>query len=468
MPMSVTMTIAAPRGIHRANDLTKGTAITAAVAAAPNNTKTCSARSTTRMPAKVASTKQPSRAKPRADTTTEYSRCRGGSTSLDSGAVIGSVYPGPPNLTRTGDVGSTPLLTGSSTDPKRAHTSASYLHGMSPTALARRSDASPPPLEHHFRAMGSDAHLVVVGGDRSLIRRAIARIDELEGRWSRFRPDSEVTALNTRSGLPMPASADTRLLVARAVEAWHLTGGSFDPTLLDDLLRAGYDRSFEQLRADVNTREVFARRQTAGASGCTDIIIDDFTVTMPAGVAFDAGGIGKGLAADLVATELMAEGTRGVCVNIGGDLRVLGESPNGAGWTLAIEHPLSSTPIALVGLAAGAIATSSVLRRVWNRGGRARHHLLDPATGEPTESDVALASVIAGEAWKAEVLAKASLLRGRARAFDLLDGSTAALVVDHDGDVSTTDTLLTFTGGGSPPVPVDFDLSAASKRAVTR
>ena len=316
--------------------------------------------------------------------------------------------------------------------------------------------------------MGSDAHLVIVGGDRSLVRRAIARIDELESRWSRFRPDSEVTALNMRSGLPMPVSADTRLLVARAVEAWHLTGGSFDPTLLDDLLRAGYDRSFEQLAADADTREVFARRQTAGASGCTAIIVADRTDTMPAGMAFDAGGIGKGLAADLVATELMAEGTRGVCVNIGGDLRVLGDSPNGAGWTLAIEHPLASSPIALVGLAAGAIATSSVLRRVWNRDGRARHHLLDPATGEPTESDAALASVIAGEAWKAEVLAKASLLRGCARAFDLLDDSAAALVVDHDGCVSTTDTFVTFTGGGPPPVSVDFDLSAASRQMVTR
>src|SRR4051794_9422538 len=104
MPMSVTNTIAAPRGTHRANDSTKGIAITAAVAAAPSNTKTCSARSTTSTPASVASTKQPSSANPRADTTTEYSRSRGVSASLDKGAVTGPVYPTPRKLTRTGEV----------------------------------------------------------------------------------------------------------------------------------------------------------------------------------------------------------------------------------------------------------------------------------------------------------------------------------------------------------------------------
>jgi len=310
--------------------------------------------------------------------------------------------------------------------------------------------------------MGSDADLIVVGGDHDALARAIARIEQLENRWSRFRTDSEVSALNRQRGHSVPVSADTRLLVNRAIEAWHLTGGSFDPTILGDLLRAGYDRSFEQLCASGDVREVFARRRTAQASGCSDILVDDCTVTLPADLSFDAGGIGKGLAADIVATELMAAGIAGVCVNIGGDLRVVGDSPNGLGWTLAIEHPYSAIPVVLVGLTTGAIATSSVLRRVWSRGGRARHHLIDPATGEPSESDLALASVITGEAWRAEVLAKACLLRGRVRAFDLLDESTAALVVDHDGLVVSTQTMSRFVGspfvGGPMPARLNFDL----------
>ena len=306
--------------------------------------------------------------------------------------------------------------------------------------------------------MGSDVHVVVVGGSVDTLDRAVERIEQLESRWSRFRADSEVTMLNNNAGRAVAVSSDTRLLVDRSIEAWRLTGGSFDPTLLDDLRRAGYDRSFESLGAESNRPAVSPRDRSIDAPGCTDIRVDAATVTIPIGIGFDAGGIGKGLAADLVATELIAEGVGGVCINIGGDLRVIGESPSGEGWTLAIEHPLSTAPIALVGLAEGAIATSSVLRRTWKLDGKTRHHLIDPATGEPSESDLALASVIAGEGWKAEVLAKAALLRGRAKAFDLIDAATAGLVVDHSGLIDASDGLSRFLGGVALPVILELDL----------
>ena len=193
------------------------------------------------------------------------------------------------------------------------------------------------------------------------------------------------------------------------------------------------------------------------AAGCVDIVIDHDAVTIPAGLGFDPGGIGKGLAADIVAGELIAAGATGACVNMGGDLRVIGASPNGNGWTVAIDHPWSSVPVALVGLTAGAVATSTVLRRRWTIDGCVRHHLIDPSTSEPSTSDLALASVIAGTAWQAEVLAKAALLRGSDRAFDLLDGSNASLVVDRDGAVSASAGLANYLGGVALDPTVTFD-----------
>jgi thiamine biosynthesis lipoprotein len=154
----------------------------------------------------------------------------------------------------------------------------------------------------------------------------------------------------------------------------------------------------------------------------------------------------------------MAEGVDGACVNIGGDLRVLGESPDGLRLDAGHRASVLDDPDRAGRLAAGAIATSSVLRRVWTRDGRTRHHLIDPATGEPSQSDLGLASVGAGEAWTAEVLAKAALLRGRSRAFDLLDASTAALVVDHEGRVTATDSMSAFVGAQPLPTAIEFDL----------
>ena len=295
--------------------------------------------------------------------------------------------------------------------------------------------------ELRFHAMGSDAHVIVVGGPSGGADRARARIDELERRWSRFIEHSEISALNRDAGRFVAVSDDTRLLVERAIEAWRLSGGSFDPTVLGAVIRAGYDRSFDTLGEAPN----------AGLSslllGCSDIELTDRAVRLPAGTGFDPGGIGKGLGADLVADEAIAAGADGVCINLGGDLRVQGRSPEGEGWTIDIDHPLVDEPVARVGVAQGAVATSTTLRRQWKVDGAPRHHLIDPATGQPSDSDLTLACVITAHAWAAEVLAKAVLLRGSAHPFDLLGGTGAqALVVDRDGRIDATDGFAAYLG----------------------
>jgi thiamine biosynthesis lipoprotein len=287
-----------------------------------------------------------------------------------------------------------------------------------------------------FRVMGSDAHVVVVGGRRSLAELAAVRLRDLDRRWSRFRPDSEVSGLNCAGGVRTTVSPETALLLTKAAMAWRLTGGLFDPTVLGAVVGAGYDRSFERLTDDGSPAFRAAWAASPGASG---IAVDGLTAALPAGVGFDPGGIGKGLAADLVVGELLGEGARGACVNVGGDLRAAGEAPGGGSWTIAVDHPGHRKPIARVGLLAGAVATSTTLLRRWRAGGVERHHLIDPTTGAPSDTDIELATVVAGEAWMAEALAKAVLLRGRPYQFDALGGTTAeALVVATDGAIAAT------------------------------
>ena len=108
--------------------------------------------------------------------------------------------------------------------------------------------ATDSTAELEFRVMGTDAHVIVVGSDARHARRAALvardRLHELEARWSRFLPDSEVSRLNAASGVPVVVSSDTLGLVERAVEGWRRTHGSFDPTVLDALVAQGYDRDF--------------------------------------------------------------------------------------------------------------------------------------------------------------------------------------------------------------------------------
>jgi thiamine biosynthesis lipoprotein len=162
-------------------------------------------------------------------------------------------------------------------------------------------------------------------------------------------------------------------------------------------------------------------------------------VRVPAGVGFDPGGIGKGLAADLVAEEVHALGAAGVCVNVGGDVRVIGTAPDGDAWRVMIESPWNrDVPMSRLRMHDGAVATSSRLRRRWVRDdGVAQHHIVDPLTGTSARSPVLAASAVASEGWKAEVLSKAAFLDA-GRGLELIEElGAAALVVVPDGVLAT-------------------------------
>lgn len=287
--------------------------------------------------------------------------------------------------------------------------------------------------ETRFRAMGSDAHVIVVGGPLSLLDLARGFIEELEERWSRFRPTSEISRLNDLAGTAVRVSAETVGLVQRALEGARITEGRYDPTVLGAVLRAGHDRSFELLGDQP------PRNESPLGSGYEGIVVDavDSTVRLPADVGFDPGGIGKGYAADLVVRELLSGGATGACVNVGGDLRVEGDGPGGGPSTIGIEHPTEPKATELIGLRSGAVATSTRTRRTWGSNDDRRHHLIDPVTGHPAQTGLLSATVVAAEGWQAEVVAKAAFVAGLSQGLVLIASTaTDGLLVDDGGCVS--------------------------------
>jgi len=304
--------------------------------------------------------------------------------------------------------------------------------------------------------MGSDAHVLIVGGSPGLLGRARRRVEDLERRWSRFRPDSEISRLNDRAGAdPQPVSAETLLLLERAVDAWRLTDGRFDPTVLGDVLRAGYTTSFDEPAFDEAAAS--PSDDCRLTRGCAAIELDPSarTARLPAGVGVDPGGIGKGLAADLVVAELLEDGADGACVNLGGDVRVAG-TPPAASWVVAVEHPWRPDPAAVVHLRDGAVATSSRLRRRWTTDDGPAHHLIDPERGRPVDARVATATAVAAHGWQAEAFAKAAFVAGPLAGLDLLERvGVGGLVVDDDGAILTSPSLRPFLDGDAVPVALE-------------
>lgn len=257
--------------------------------------------------------------------------------------------------------------------------------------------------------MGGSLHVIVFGGRPGLVDAAARRLGELEQRWTRFELTSELTRLNRNAGSPTFVSSETAFLVERMCEAWARTSGLFDPSVHDSMLAIGYDRDLALVRTTPNTIRGPGDGWTSSAPGCGGIEVDvpSGFVHLPTGVHLDPGGIGKGVAADLVAQALLDAGAEGALVNLGGDLRAVGEAPPG-GWCVGVEAPRRPGDLALTLLIAhGAVATSGMVKRRWLCDGQVVHHLIDPATGQPIRSDFDTVTVVTDEAWWAEALTKA-------------------------------------------------------------
>lgn len=291
-----------------------------------------------------------------------------------------------------------------------------------------------------FRAMGCRM-LAVLDSKAESAGGRLAQVpgwfEVWEDRLSRFRSDSELSRVNDRSGTSVALSPVLWEVCRAALEAARLTGGLVQPTMLNALEEAGYDRSFESLPA---ARASEPTRPTApGHGGWTEIRLErpSHALIAPAGMRLDLGGIAKGWAADRAARRLAASGP--ALVDAGGDVAVSGPLADGQGWPIGVADPTSDSGglVETIALRRGGVATSGRDFRRWQRDGAWQHHILDPRTGRPALTDVLSATVIAPSAQLAESAAKSALILGSEQGLSWLDRRPrlSGLLVLDDGRV---------------------------------
>jgi FAD:protein FMN transferase len=272
-----------------------------------------------------------------------------------------------------------------------------------------------------FRAMGTDVELLldVPPGVDSLLALASAEreLERLEDLLSRFRESSELSTLNREGSLH--AGPELLEITRLALAARHSSGGRFDPTVHDAVVAAGYDRTFDELRGRVALAAPPAR---CGGS----VAIDDATglVELDPGVRLDLGGIAKGWAVDRLRGRLARHGA--CLVDAGGDIAV-----SGPGWPVGIETPAGTFTVLLTDRA---LATTGVDRRRWATAAGEAHHVIDPATGSPADTDLLRVTVVADTATEAEVLATSLYLVGSLEAeIEANASATPTVLVTKDG-----------------------------------
>ena len=297
---------------------------------------------------------------------------------------------------------------------------------------------SPEKSVIHLRALGTTVTAAVIGADAMDLVEAVLR-DELEAidrACSRFRRDSELYDLYSAGGRPRRAGALLFEAVSVACAVAEKTGGAVDPTVGEAVEALGYDTDF----AKVPTCGAALRTPPMPAPGwwCIDLDDDVRSIAVPTGVRLDLGATAKALVADRAAHAIASTLGTAALVCVGGDVAVAGTAPKG-GWPVGIATssawPFEGGPV--VSLTAGGLASSSTVVRAWYRGGRAVHHIVDPATGDCASSYWRLVSAAGASCVDANAWSTAAVVWGEDAPTRLAHLGVPARLVRHDGVVVT-------------------------------
>jgi len=268
-----------------------------------------------------------------------------------------------------------------------------------------------------FTAMASPCE-VLLDTDDPAEARMLAELVEREARrieqkFSRYRPDNIVHALNHSGGRPVALDEETALLVNYGATCHEVSDGLFD--LTSGALRRVW--TFDGGTKVPSREQVLAVLLNVGWERVT---WDGATLTLPEGMELDFGGIGKEYAVDRAA-GLVAERTASpVLVNFGGDLYASGERRGGRPWGVGVDDPGRTGEGALyrLELRCGGLATSGDARRYVMWQGKRLGHILNPRTGWPVADAPRAVTVLAGTCLEAGTLSTLAYLRGGdARAF---------------------------------------------------
>jgi len=267
-----------------------------------------------------------------------------------------------------------------------------------------------------FSAMGSNCALHLYAAERTdaecIAQDAVEEVMRIERRYSRYRPDSDLAAINrvAEQGGSIDVDQETSGVLDYAFAAYEMSGGQFDVT--SGLLRKAWDfksgRLADQAVLDALLPRVGLDKVRWNAPRLEFIV---------PGMELDFGGLGKEYAVDRAAEVCLASGAEHGVVDLGGDIRVIGPHPNGEAWKMGIRDPLNPGEIAVTAtIERGSLATSGDYERCIEIGGIRYSHILNPRTGWPVHG-LASVSAIADRCLVAGSASTIAMLKG----FDGID-----------------------------------------------
>ncbi|MDR3331276.1 MAG: FAD:protein FMN transferase [Synergistaceae bacterium] len=247
---------------------------------------------------------------------------------------------------------------------------------------------------------------------------AFALVGDLEKKFSMYETDSDVSAVNRSAGVsPASAGDDVRAALLTALRMAELTDGAYDPTIgaVTNAWRDGEGNVRLPSSGDlahavgfVNYRRL---RLTDGEAYLED-----------SGAMLDLGGIAKGYASRAVSDLLRSGGASSAIADLGGNVIVIGDRPDGRPWRIGVQDPFKArgNPLCIVDVSNTSIVTSGVYERRWEIDGREFSHIYDPSTGLPVSGDLLSVTLISDDPTEGDALSTAFMVMGRPMALEIL------------------------------------------------
>ncbi len=264
---------------------------------------------------------------------------------------------------------------------------------------------------YKFRAMGTFCTLRLMADTREQADMwaalAAAEVERIESKYSRYKSDSALSAINKEAGTGNLVTIDdeTSGLIDFAFACYHKSDGLFDIT--SGVLRRAWSFNSQSLP---DPRVIDALLPLIGQD---KLYWKKPYLSLPlAGMEIDFGGIGKEYAVDRVATVLRDEGVNQALIDLGGDMFALDSCKDGLAWKVELCDPFHPTEVmGSVVLIAGALATSGDYERCIEINGKKYGHVLDPHTGWPTQG-LSSVTVMASQCMVAGGLTTIAMLKG--------------------------------------------------------
>ena len=289
-----------------------------------------------------------------------------------------------------------------------------------------------------FIAMGSQI-LIAMDTDSPSISEKIYQVQPWFEEWeqvlSRFRITSELTYLNQHPGKAIQVSDTLWEVLQLAEKTERDTNGLLTPMILNALEAAGYDKTFDNLKDETNRYLLNTTTASIKPKGRLELNHRKHLVTLPMGCRVDLGGFAKGWAANQAMLRLQVYAP--TLVDAGGDIAISGPKADLTPWPVGVENPFTpDQDVDLLMISGGGLATSGKDYRRWKRDERWMHHIIDPRTSEPADSDLFSATVIGRTVMEAEAAAKTALILGSSKAFTWLQNnpSLSFLLILQNGE----------------------------------